>query len=209
MVPVHGCPPSRIILSPSLVPGGSSAHHRGDERLLWCGPYRFRKCGADATGFTQVLYRRSGGRRGEGRYLALDRGHLTYTGSQGHHRGGVERPADGELHGHEVRSGPRFLFLETLTQRGSGALVATNTLWQVPRLRSPYPRRRGPSTQMAHAWLSADQTRTDQLPPKVLRRATPRTPVSASFRPRLPSSVRGRRVFESSRSLSVDGLSPN
>ncbi len=60
MVPVYCSPPSQIILSPSLEPDDSSAHHRGDERLSRYGPHRFRKCGADTTGFTQVLYRRSG-----------------------------------------------------------------------------------------------------------------------------------------------------
>src|SRR5215211_2453810 len=59
------------------------------------------------------------GRRGERRYRAPDRRLRIHAGSQGHRRGSGERPAGGEPHGHEVRSGPGFLFLETARQRGS------------------------------------------------------------------------------------------
>jgi hypothetical protein len=52
--------------------------------------------------------------------VALKRGLRIYAGSQGHRRRGGVRPAGGEPEGHEVRSGPGFLFLETATQGGGG-----------------------------------------------------------------------------------------
>src|SRR5215212_8222519 len=67
----------------------------------------------------QVICRRSEGRRGERRYRALDRGLRTHARPRGDRRRGGERPAGEQPDGHELRSGPGFLFLETATQRGS------------------------------------------------------------------------------------------
>src|SRR5215208_7290470 len=61
----------------------------------------------------QVIYRWPGGRGGERRYRAPDRGLRAHAGSQGHRRGSREQPAGGELDWPEVQSGPGFLFLET------------------------------------------------------------------------------------------------